>query len=130
MAGTFYSLSANNGKAHYRWETGGAITNPVLLEGRTVYVISYSNTLFDAYFLGKPVVLYTQYDPKLLKLLDGKSEGGEACDFFIHREPEKLDDVLKHLILGKVNVYHDASFIKENFPDTPHEFWDFWQKVL
>ena len=46
LAGTFYSLSANNGKAHYRWETGGAITNPVLLEGRTVYVISYSNTLF------------------------------------------------------------------------------------
>lgn len=45
-AGTFYSLSAKNGKAHYRWETGGAIPYPVLVEGKTIYVVSYANTLF------------------------------------------------------------------------------------
>ncbi len=51
-AGTFYCISAKNGKVNYRWETGGSIVNPVLLEGDTVYVISYANTLF-AYRSGK-----------------------------------------------------------------------------
>ena len=46
LAGTFYAVSAKNGKVNYRWETGGSIASPVLLEGKTVYVVSYANTLF------------------------------------------------------------------------------------
>jgi outer membrane protein assembly factor BamB len=44
--GTFYSLSAKEGKKRYRWKTGAAITVPILLHEKRVYVASQANTLF------------------------------------------------------------------------------------
>jgi hypothetical protein len=43
--GDFYSLSADKGKTHYRWEFGASIVHPVLIEGDRLYVVSYANTL-------------------------------------------------------------------------------------
>jgi len=97
---------------------------------RFVMAYTYSSVLFDAYFIGKPIVLYTQYDPKLYKLLGKKSEGGQACDYFIHRKPEKLDTVLNHLIHGEVKIKRDLSFIRKNFPETEELFWHSWKKII
>jgi hypothetical protein len=44
--GFFYSLSAHDGKVHYRWANGAAIPLAVLVEEQRVYVATYANTLF------------------------------------------------------------------------------------
>ena len=44
--GVFYSLSARNGKVHYRWPTGAAIPLSPLVEEDRVYVATFANTLF------------------------------------------------------------------------------------
>ncbi|MFC1822867.1 hypothetical protein ACFL9T_09190 [Thermodesulfobacteriota bacterium] len=106
--------------------------HPMILSYNAEFVlgISYSTVFFDTYFLGKPIVLYTQYDPKLFQLLGGKSEGGEACDFFIHRDAKQLDTTIKRLTSSKVEITRDAEFMKTNFPDTSPEFWRFWKNVV
>ena len=45
-AGFFYAISVQEGKVHYRWATGAAITHPALLEEDRLFVASYANTLF------------------------------------------------------------------------------------
>ena len=44
--GVFYSISARNGKVHYRWPTGAAIPLSPLVEEDRVYVATFGNTLF------------------------------------------------------------------------------------
>ncbi len=99
-------------------------------KAKFAFAYTYSSTLFDAYFAGKPVILYTKYDPRLFELLNGKSEGGDACDYFIHRDPEKLDHILRKAISGDLTVSRDSAFIDENFPETSKDFWDFWKIVI
>lgn len=44
--GVFYSLSARNGKVHYRWPTGAAVPLAALVEEDRIFVATYANTLF------------------------------------------------------------------------------------
>ncbi len=46
-AGFLYSISVREGKVHYRWANGAAITHSALLEEDRLFVVSYANTLFS-----------------------------------------------------------------------------------
>ncbi len=46
-AGFLYSISVREGKVHYRWANGAAITHSALLEEDCLFVVSYANTLFS-----------------------------------------------------------------------------------
>lgn len=106
--------------------------HPMVLayKAKFVFAYTYSTVLFDAYFLGKPVMLYTQYDPRLYEKLGKQSEGGRACDYFIHRDQEQLNRVVKHLVREHVTVERDSDFIVKNFPKTSPEFWKKWSEIV
>lgn len=107
-------------------------SHPMILAYNAKFIVTNncSNVIYDAYYLGRPIILYTQYDQREFKLLGEKSELGNACDFFIHREPEKFDSVISRLLNGVIKVSHDVNFVEENFPDTPKEFWDFLDLIM
>ena len=90
----------------------------------------YSTAMFDAYYLGRPIVEYCQYDPELFAQLDKQPWGSSCCDFSIYRDKRKLDEVLNKLINDNVEVTRDPNSIQNNFPDTPQEFYEFWHKLL
>jgi len=107
-------------------------SHPMILAYNAKFIVTNncSNVIYDAYYLGRPIILYTQYDQREFKLLGGKSELGDTCDFFIHRDPEKFISVISGILNGTIKVSHDENFIKENFPDTPKEFWDFLDLIM
>jgi outer membrane protein assembly factor BamB len=45
-AGFFYAIAVRDGKVHYRWSNGAAITHAALLEEDRLFVVSYANTMF------------------------------------------------------------------------------------
>jgi len=106
--------------------------HPMVLSSNAKFVFGnrFSMTMYDAYYLGKLVVEYCQYDPELLIRWKKQSYGGSCCDFFINRDKKQLDEILSKLIGGSIEVERDAKFIKENFTNTPQEFFDLWEKLL
>lgn len=106
--------------------------HPMVLaqKAKFVFAYTYSSVLFDAYYMGKPVALYTQYDPRLYELLGRQSEGGTACDFFVHRDPQQMESVLDLLIRTEVTVERSPEFIRNNFPVTGEAFWSKWNHLL
>lgn len=107
--------------------------HPMILAKKCHFALGYSfsSVFFDAFYLGKPVVSYVNYDPRLTKMLHGKSEGLTCCDHFINGDQEELDRVLKQLIFSdNTQIKRDPKFIEENFPDTSEDFWEFWEEIL
>ncbi|NQT06170.1 MAG: hypothetical protein HQ575_01370 [Candidatus Omnitrophica bacterium] len=106
--------------------------HPMVLASKARFVFGnyFSHTMYDAYLLGKPVVEYSQYDRELFEEIGKSSLGGRCCDFFIWRNKEELRKTLDLLINGDVKMTRDQDFIKNNFQDTPKEFYEFWQKVI
>lgn len=106
--------------------------HPMILssEAKFVFGNNFSTTMFDAYYLGRPTVEYSQYDPELFIRAGKQSTGGSCCDFYIQRDQKKLEEILDKLINGNVNVSRDPKFIRENFPDTPPEFYEFLDKIF
>jgi hypothetical protein len=86
--------------------------------------------MYDAYYLGIPTAEYYRYDPEIFAKIGGQSVGGTCCDFFVHRDPKRLEEAADKLINGKVEVKRDAKFIEENFPDSPPEFYEFLDKMF
>lgn len=107
-------------------------SHPMILSSKAKFIFAnvYSCTMFDAYYQGKPVVEYCQYDPELFERIGRRSYGGRYCDFCIYRDKQKLDEVLDKLINDEVKVNRDPNFIESSFPDTPQEFYNFWHKLL
>ena len=107
-------------------------SHPFILSSKAKFVFGnfYSTTMFDAYYLGKPIVEYTQYDPEFFIKAGKQSEGSSCCDFFIQRDQKKLDEVLDGLINGDISVTRDPVFIENNFSNTPEEFYKFWRKLI
>ena len=107
-------------------------SHPMVLSSNAKFVFGniFSSIMFMAYYLGRPTVEYSQYDPELFTKIGKQSLGGKYCDFFIHRDKKELDEVLDKLINGGVKVERDPDFIRTNFQDTPREFYDFWHRLL
>jgi len=106
--------------------------HPMILSANANFVFGnlYSFAMYDSYYIGKPVVEYSQYDREMLSRLNNRSFGGRCCDFFIDRNKTQLKDVLDKLINGKIFIKRDPDFIKEHFQETPGEFYHFWKKIL
>lgn len=107
--------------------------HPMILAMNARFILgnACSLTMFDAYYLGKPVVEYSFTDPVLFERIGRQSLGGGICDFFIRRDMKELDTVMGRLILGgPVVLRRDPGFIKENFPETPKEFYELWDKLI
>ena len=104
----------------------------MVLASGAKFVISYvySTTMIDAFYLGKPIVEYSAIDPELLSLYENRSVAGRCCDFFIYRDPRKLDDVLCRLMGNEISVDRSPKFIEDNFPETPPAFFEFWDRHL
>ncbi len=107
-------------------------SHPMVLSSKARFVFGnmYSTTMFDAYYQGKPIVEYCQYDPELYERVGKQSMGGKCCDFFIYRDKKGLEKVIQELIKEEVCVNRDSDFIEENFRITPRRFFDFWANVL
>lgn len=107
-------------------------SHPMILSRGARFVIStnFSTVFFDSYYLGTPVVLYTRYDLELARLLGGRSEGGEACDYFVNRDPVVLEQIVRQLVHEGTKPERRADFLQENYPPTPDSFWRVWERVL
>lgn len=112
-------------------------SHPMVLSSRAKFLFAniFSTTMVDAFYMGKPTVEYCSYDPKLLEIFKKvgyESFGGPMCDYFIYRDPQKLDKVLDCLINGNgsLEIKRDPEFLRQNFPDTSSEFYDFWKKII
>ena len=96
------------------------------------FVISYnySTTMIDAFYLGKPIIQYSDYDPRLLKMVGNWSMAGRCCDFFINRDVKKLEDTLNKLMYNKIELDRDPEFMKEAFPEVNLSFYKFLDKIF
>jgi hypothetical protein len=97
--------------------------HPMILSSKAVFVIgnTYSLTMLDAFYVGCPVVEYSFYDSEYLQLLGNRSIGGDCCDFFIHKDPDRLTETVGGLLSGKIRVSRDSEVMRKNYPDTPLE---------
>jgi hypothetical protein len=104
----------------------------MVLASGAEFVISYyySETMIDAYSLGKPIVEYNALDRELLSSYGNWSIAGKCCDFFIDRKPEELAERLKNLITKEVSVTRDPVYMSENFRETGPEFYTFLGRLF
>lgn len=104
--------------------------HPMILSAKAQFVFGniFSDTMFNAYYQGKPVVEYCQYDQRLLEAIGRKSYGGKCCDFFIQRDQDLLDKTIS--ILSNVVIARDPFLLRGDFPETPLEFTKFLKEVL
>lgn len=106
--------------------------HPMILAAKAEFMIgnTFSVTMFDAYYQQIPVIEYCSYDRDLFKALENSSLGGKCCDFFIDRDPKLLVKIVSTILDGKIITKRDPRFIKENFPDTPDEFFTFFDNLI
>ncbi|MBU4376239.1 MAG: hypothetical protein KKD29_02025 [Candidatus Omnitrophica bacterium] len=105
--------------------------HPFISSSKAKFVFGnvYSITMLDAYYQGRPIVEYCQYDPELFDRIGKQSYGGERyCDFFIYRDKKKLDEILGKLINNEIKVERDPKFMQDSFPETPPQFYEFLHK--
>ena len=104
----------------------------MVLTAGAKFVISnaYSTAMFDAFYLRKPVIQYSDSDPTLLKLFGNGSIAGRCCDFFINRDVKKLEDTLNKLIYNKIELDRDTEFMKETFREINLSFYKFLDKLF
>jgi hypothetical protein len=102
--------------------------HPAILASKAEFVIgnSFSNTMYDAYILKRPIVLYTGYH----KTWRDKFMKWPFVDFMFDRDPEPFSETISKLLDKKVTITRDETFIKENFPEPPKAFYDFFEKLL
>jgi len=107
--------------------------HPSIVSYHSLFVMShvFTTALFDAYVLGKPVVVYTQHaDPCYYDILGNQTEGGRASDHTIFGDPKQLEAVLDSLTNNPPRIERDQKFLMQNFPKTPPDFWTFWDGIL
>lgn len=106
--------------------------HPMILATKAKFVIAnlFSTTLVDAAYLQAPIIEYCQYDPRLAEILDNKSAGQELCDFFIQRDPHRLDHVVADILDDNMKIEKDQHFVTANFPPMPNNFFDFWDAKI
>ena len=106
--------------------------HPSILSSKAEFVIgnTFSNTMYDAFYNKIPIIEYSSYDRKLLKLMGNGSRGGKCCDFFIDRNPLALKEIVLSLLKGGRTVIRDRSFLDTNFPKTPNLFWDIFDDFM
>lgn len=106
------------------WEI--SYQHPMFLAGDAEFVVSYyySNTMLDAFYIGKPVVEFNSQNEEVVRLYGGGSSAKEFCDFFSYRDPEKFRGHLDKLVSGDYTLDRSAELMEEGFPDTSPEFFE------
>jgi len=107
--------------------------HPSIISYHAQFALAYifTTALFNAFVMGKPVVVYTQHaDPCHYDILGNQTVGGRACDCTIFQNPDQLDAILESLINNQLKIERDHEFLRENFPKTPPEFWNFWDDIV
>ena len=122
------SMLLDIGFKNYKIDYG----HPMILAKNAAFVIGnfYSTTMFDAYYMGVPVIEYCYYDRELLRLMGKKSYGGLCCDVFIDRDRKQLEEVVSDILSGKLKIKRDPQFIAENFPETPEATFQLFDRLL
>lgn len=125
----FIALLNQSGYSNYLID----YAHPSIVSCKAVFAMSYAWTsaLFNAYVINKPVLVYTRMeDPKELEVLDYRTFGGQACDYAIFGDPERLDKILHQLVHEAVATKRDPLFMIDNFQEVPQAFWRFWENML
>ena len=106
--------------------------HPMVLAANAEFVIgnTFSNTMFDAFYLNRPVIEYTSYDKELFSRIGNCSIGGRCCGKLIERDQSLLEKTLENILDGKSDFTFSTSFLNENFPPPDREFTDFFEKLL
>ena len=102
--------------------------HPSVLSSKAEFVMgnAFSNTMYDSYFLKRPVVLYSQYH----RTWKEKFEKWPYVDFLCDRDPERFVKTVEGILDGKITVSRDQKFIDENFPAPPESFYHFFKTLL
>ena len=92
--------------------------HPAILirNARFVMTNGPSTLLSDAYFMSKPTLEYTDYDPRFLEASGGRSLAFDHSDSFINRDPEKLRRVFEGHLEGNGRVQRDPEKLRREFP--------------
>lgn len=106
--------------------------HPMILTARAKFVFGnyFSNTMFDAYYQGRPILEYSQIDPEMKAKIHHGSFGGRCADMLIHRDPTALRKIADQWINQDIAVKRDRDFIESNFSQTSERFYQFWESVL
>jgi hypothetical protein len=106
--------------------------HPMILSAKAKFVMAnlFSTTLIDSYYLECPIIEYCQYDPRLVEMLNNKSHGQELCDFFIRRDPDKLEKIVSGVLDNEIKISRDRQYLSENFAPMPVRFFDFWDSKI
>jgi len=106
--------------------------HPFILSSKAKFILgnAYSCTMFDAYFQGVPVIEYCQYDPEFFAEIGRTSYGGRFCDFCIYRNKKQLEGAVEGILDDKITVKRNPNLMKEGFPDTRQEFYNFLYDIL
>lgn len=93
--------------------------HPMILSSKASFAIGtfFSMTMFDVWRQGVPTVEYACYDRVFLERLGGKSIAGDACDFFIDRDPAKLEAAVESMLSGAFKPVRKQSDVERDYPE-------------
>jgi len=102
--------------------------HPAILSSKAAFVIgnSFSNTMYDAYILKRPIILYTGYH----KTWRDKFMKWPFVDFMFDRDPNAFSETILKILDEKIEIKRDPSFMNDNFPEPPNSFYEFFDKLL
>jgi hypothetical protein len=92
--------------------------HPVVLAKRAKFMLTtFSSTLLlQAYYERCMTVEYAHYYSKFFELNNGQSRYLDAVDYFIHRDREKLRQVLKKAIYSNIEIKRSSEVLETVFP--------------
>ena len=108
-------------------------SHPMILSSKASFVITsgFSTCMNNSFFQGITNIEFSSYDPIMYEKYGRQSYGGRIVDFFLlEKDWEKLDDIIQKIISGEITIKREKKYIDDEFPDTPPQFWLFWEKLL
>ncbi len=91
--------------------------HPDILCRGAKFTFSYHSTsvFIDSYFIGCPTVEYAHYDTRFLELNKQRPRYLDAIDYFSHRDPVKLQEILNTVLAEKTAIVRDHQKRSDDF---------------
>ena len=88
----------------------------LIKKAKFMLTITSSTILIQAYVESCMTVEYAHYYSKFFELNKGQSRYLDAVDYFIHRDQEKLRQVLKKAIYSNIEIKRSSEVLETDFP--------------
>lgn len=107
--------------------------HPMVLSAKASFVIApnFTSCMNNSYFQGIPNIEFTSYDSVLYERYGKQSYGGKMVDFFLlEKDWSKLEETTGKILNDEIKIQRDKIYIDKEYPDTPLDFWLFWEMIL